>query len=165
MREIESFLDEMKAKATANEPLDFKHTRDRVLALWDRAESEADRSILLGIFSASADCVERAIDKTDLLDKFRNAREADYRSLLVQESLIGEHVCVETLEKVTSREVLAGRMKHDHSLRELAVSRAAVEHPSRLELIEIEIARQSQLISPSPRNKSTLRKLSGLFKK
>ena len=141
-REIEDFIKELKAKQSG-QPLDFRAIRDRVHELWEKSsENEDDRATLLAIFNATAHLVERAIDNPDALKKFRDVREADYRFLLVKESLVGDNVCAETLEKVTRREVLAGRMRHDHTLRELAVTQVAQEHHSRAELIEIDRARR-----------------------
>ena len=92
------------------------------------------------------DLVERNIGPDDL-PLFRETRLKDYRLLLVREALIGENVCVETLDAITRREIEAGRMTPDDELRVVAVAGMATEHSSRAEAIA---AQKPAAIAPPP---------------
>lgn len=91
------------------------------------------RVALLDLFKTTMDIAESTIVPQDL-DVFREARRKNYSSFIVQESLIGENVCIETLHEVTAREVKSGRMAPDHNLRKMAEERIQIPHPSRAEL-------------------------------
>lgn len=115
--------------------LDWRKIREEIHDEHERATTTEERVILLGIFKAVMDLIERSdLDHEDL-EKFREARLTDYRLLIVKEALIGENVCTETLDTVTQREISAGRMSPDDSLRETAVVGMAAPHLSRVELI------------------------------
>jgi hypothetical protein len=131
-------LEQVQAMVQQGGPFDFKAMRDRIHEEADRTTSAHERVILLKIFNASADNVERELARQDdaaALTEFRKVREADYRFLIVKECLVGENICSDTLLDVTSREIAAGRMTAEHALRTLARNRVAEPHPSRDELV------------------------------
>src|SRR5260221_1018087 len=98
-------------------PLDWRKVREEIHDEHERAVTSDERATLLQIFGLVMDLVERqaALNAEDL-KQFRNAREADYRLLIVKEALVGENVCTETLDVITPREDAAGRMTADHEL-------------------------------------------------
>jgi hypothetical protein len=115
-------------------PLEWTKIREEIHDEHERAETMEERVILLEIFKAVMDQVERAGLTTDDLTTFRAARLKDYRLLIVRECMIGENVSTETLDAVTQREVAADRMAPDDELRQLAVKGMAAPHLSPAEL-------------------------------
>jgi len=83
-----------------------------------------------------------AQNEGELLENFRKAREQDYKVCIVQECTVGlkspggGDVSVERLMAVTNREIAAGRMSEQHSLRQIAVEGAAAPHLSDAQLVE-----------------------------
>ena len=81
-------------------------------------------------------------NQTQLLEDFRNARTQDYKIFILQECTVGldspwrwrrlHRVATMT---VTNREIAAGRMTEDHSMRKIAVEGAAAPHLSHAELL------------------------------
>ena len=106
---------------------------------WKTAGTTDHRVALLAAFKATMDIAETTIAPDDL-QKFRDAREKHYKSFIVEETLVGQNVCTETLDAVTRREVEAGRMSANDPLRKGAEAAMAEPHLSRAEL-EV-IARQ-----------------------
>ena len=104
-------------------------------AEFGRADTSEYRAALLQIFKSVMDMVESTLGDDDL-EKFRTARRQHYKTFVVQESVIDGNVCVETLNEVTGREIAAGRMPPDHSLRQLAEQGMAAPHFSRAELLQ-----------------------------
>lgn len=92
------------------------------------------RDALLNVFKTTMDIAEKTVAAEDL-EKFREARARHYKSFLLQEALVEENVCVETLYQVTEREIATGRMLPDDSLRRIAEQGMAAPHMSRAELI------------------------------
>ena len=101
-----------------------------------RAESEVHRAALLEMFKATMDVAEQSIQADDL-EKFRTARLQHYRTFIVQECLVGSNVCTESLFKVTTREVEAGRMAADDELRKTAEMAIVAPHHTRAELLDM----------------------------
>jgi hypothetical protein len=99
------------------------------------------RVALLQMFKTTMDIAETTIAPEDL-ETFRKARRKHYHSFIVQEALVGENICTETLDAVTQREIAADRMAPDDSLREIAVRGMAAPHLSRAELIAMEAKRR-----------------------
>lgn len=108
-----------------------------------RVQTEDSRSALLATFKAVMDIAETTVPQ-EQLSAFQEARYKHYSSFIVQEALVGQNVCTETLYAVTSREVNAGRMAPDHKLRIAAESGMAAPHLSRAELIEAAAAQESK---------------------
>lgn len=98
------------------------------------AESEEKRVALLAVFKATMDIAEGTIAQGDL-ERFRDARSKHYKSFLVQECLVGQNVCTETMYAVVQREVAAGRMAPDDTLRKTAEAAMAAPHFTRAELL------------------------------
>ena len=76
------------------------------------------------------------------LSIFQETRRKHYSSFIVEEALVGENICVETLYAITSREVEAGRMAPDHNVRKAAEMGVAEPHMSRAELVQIASAQE-----------------------
>lgn len=99
------------------------------------AETEDKRVALLAAFKATMDVAESNIAPEDV-ERFRDARSKNYNIFIVQECLVGQHVCTETMYTVTGREVAAGRMAPDDTLRETAEAAMAAPHLTRAELLD-----------------------------
>ena len=80
------------------------------------------------------DIAETTVAPEDL-KTFQGARLKHYKTFIVQEALVGENVCVETLNAITQREIAAGRMTPDEELRKTAEMGMAAPHLSRAELM------------------------------
>jgi hypothetical protein len=129
---VAELLMELKSQRS----LDWKATRERIHDEFDAAETENEREALLGVFQAVMDQVERAgIVEPENIPAFNQARLRDYSLLIVKECVVGENVCTQTLDRVTRREVEAGRMEPDHELRRAAIEGLNTEHFTRAELI------------------------------
>ena len=98
------------------------------------ADTEAKRVALLAVFKATMDIAESNVAAEDI-EKFRDARSKHYKSFLVQECLVGEDVCTETMFAVTAREISAGRMSANDSLCQLVEAAMAAPHLTRAELL------------------------------
>ena len=80
-----------------------------------------------------------SVEKTISLEErenFKYIRWWHYRNYLLQEVLVGQDLCVETLYAVTEREIAAGRMEPADRLRDIALRGMAQPHLTRAELIE-----------------------------
>jgi hypothetical protein len=143
------------------EPINWPQIREEIHDEYDRTTTAEERVILLELFKATMDLVERqsvsAMVDAETLDQFRNAREADYRLFILKESLVGENVSVDLLDAVTRREVAAGRMAMDHSLRQLAEEGMASPHLSPDELRAMDAQKRAPTVSRWRRAFSWLR--------
>ena len=132
--------------------LDFPGIRQEILHEYDKAATAEDRVLCLAMFKVVMDTVERQLENRaqqgnfppTQLAKFKEARRNDYQSLIAQEALVGENVCVETLDAITQREIAAGRMAEDNSLRKIAADGMRAPHLTRSELLAIEAEKQQQ---------------------
>ena len=102
------------------------------------------RCALLDMLKSTFQLVEVTIAEEDL-DLFRTTNRKVYISHLVEESLVGENVCTETINSVLDREVEAGRMKNDDELRLNMRLALYAPHHSRTELMNI--ANNQKLLS------------------
>lgn len=91
---------------------------------------------LLTLFTSVMDIAETTVvpENEQII---REARDKQYNSLILQECLVGENFCVETLYAVTSREISAGRMDESNRLRQVALDGTSAPHLSRAELITV----------------------------
>lgn len=102
-----------------------KSYRDEIVELNRVAETDEEQSALLFAFNALIDNVaERGLLDKDALERLGAVREADYRAMLVVQSLIGDQIDPDRLEYVTRREVEAGRLRADDEFRKHAVAGA-----------------------------------------
>lgn len=142
---IERLLNEMKA-ATSFSGATAMDMRERIVKEFQAAVTGEQRSTLLAMFTALMDQVDRHLagqaDQAEVLAKFRDARAYEYKSLIYQECIVGldtpvvgGDISVEMLKFVTDREIAAGRMTEDHSVRKIAVEGAAAPHLSHAELL------------------------------
>jgi hypothetical protein len=136
-------LERLKA-IPSDTPLDIKKIRDEIHQECERATTAEERVSLLQIFNAVMDRVERGGLSPEDLEKFKAARLADYRLLLVKESLIGENVSPDLLYQATEREVAAGRMAPDDGLRQTAIEGMGTAHPSPAELLAMAEKRKTR---------------------
>jgi len=159
-------VDTLIAELQSGASFDIGTTRNKILAEFDAATSAEDRGRLLAVFKAVMDMTERnliANNKAEMLPDFQKAREKDYKILIVQECTVGlaspggGDVSIERMMAVTNREIAAGRMTEQHSLRQIAVQGAAAPHLSDAELVE----KHRKLQQPPTLGQ----KLKGLFRK
>ena len=99
-----------------------------------RATTEDQRVALLALFKSTMDIAETTVAPEDL-ERFQDARLKQYKLFIGQEALVGENICIETLQAITQREIAAGRMAPDDGLRKLAEMGMAAPHLSRAKLM------------------------------
>jgi hypothetical protein len=185
-------IESLKNDLLAAKNIDPAAVRERIYREFDAATTSAQRGTLLAIFKAVMDNVERNLaarpDQAQLLKDFREARAKDYNIFIAKECtvgldtpVVGGDISVDKLMEVTNREVEAGRMTEDHSLRKGALEAAAAPHHSHAELVEKHARLQAQAAAqpaapaaqPAADRASTSyavgsmlgRKLKGLFRK
>jgi hypothetical protein len=123
-------LTEHPAHALAN----WREIVQEIDSEWNSAKTTEYRVALLHMFKATMDIAEATIVPDDL-QTFREAQRKHYHSFIVQEALVGNNICTETLFATTEREIAAGRMSPDDSLRQSAVTAMAAPHLSHAELL------------------------------
>jgi hypothetical protein len=139
---IQSIVDELTSAKT----FDIVDARAKVQRAFDGATTIEQRGRVLAMFKAVTDQADRHTaaypDRAQVLADFRQAVAQDYKIFIVQEStvgldtpVVGGDVSIEMLMAVTNREIAAGRMTEDHSLRKIAVEGAAAPHLSHAELV------------------------------
>lgn len=124
----ELLIDELSTHPVGK-PFDFNYWRERFQRLLAEPLDWATREPLLQAYSETLNAVERSLiaqghDPTD----FRNAREADWRALCLEEALhrsTNDLVEPDDLNEIVQREVSAGRLG-ESSFTQLAASAAAV---------------------------------------
>ena len=153
---------------------DIVDVRAKIGREFDAALTSEERGKVLAIFTATMDQAERHLvklgDQAELLANLRNAWAQDHKIFIVQECTVGldspggGDISVEMLLAVTNREIAAGRMTEDHSMRKIAVESAAAPHLSHAELIakHAELKQKSQK-GDEVASKKLLRKLKMLF--
>jgi hypothetical protein len=118
--------------------------RNKIHEEFDAAKTSEERGALLALFKATFDITESHLAKNspEKLAEFQKARAQDYNLFLVKECTVGldspggGDVSVEMLRAATDREVAAGRMTEDHTLRKLAVEGCVAPHLTHAQLIE-----------------------------
>jgi hypothetical protein len=152
---IESLVKEIEA-ATSH---DLEKIRLRVEEEFFAAKTSDERSQVLGVFRATTDRLERHLARGGYEKELAGLREAnayEYKSLLYQECLIGgdspggSDVSVEMLKAVTDREIAAGRMTEDHSVRKTAKTASAAPYLTHAELLA-KHARLQAGATPTPK--------------
>lgn len=182
--EVKGLLEELRSAAS----FDISEVRAKIERAWKASTTSDQRGTVLAMFKAVMDATERNLQShgdAKLLEDFRKAREQDYKIFIVEECTVGldspggGNVSVEALMAVTNREIAAGRMTEDHSLRKIAVQGAAAPHLSHAELVaqhaklKAEAAREAPPMRAAPSSTSraylvgaTLGKtLKGLFRR
>jgi len=140
----------LQTDAASGRELDFKAIREEIHETSERTDSAEERVILLQVFNSVMDMVERSGNiLPGQLETFQATRATDYNLLLMREVLVGENVSVELLNAVTQREVAAGRMAEDHSLRDLALTSIKEPYQTVQQLMVIEQERLAAL-QPKP---------------
>jgi hypothetical protein len=122
----ELLIDELSTHPVG-QPFDFKHWRERFQTLFAEPLDWETREPLLKAYANTLDFVERSLvsqglDPTD----FRNAREADWRTLCIQEALHRSKTDLfapDDLNEIVQREVSAGRLE-ESSFTQLAADGA-----------------------------------------
>jgi hypothetical protein len=124
-------------------PADWVQLRAQIFREHMRATTTEERVALLKAWHASMNLLQVLLDRTasaEEADRFNAAWLADYRELLVQETLVGANICASLLDEVTRREVAAGRLASDDALRQVAERTVAAPHYSRTELVSPGVA-------------------------
>lgn len=93
------------------------------------------REALLQMFKTTMDIAATTV-APESLETFRESRRRQYHSHIIQEVLVEENICIESLFAVTAREIAAGRMTEDNNLRKLAVAGYTAPHLTRAQLEE-----------------------------
>lgn len=99
-----------------------------------RAQTQDQFGAIHSVFRTVTD-IAIAAASGDLKTRLIEAQELDYKSCLVEECCVNGNVSIDDLVVATSREIAAGRMKPDHSLRKLAEMGMAAPHLSREQLL------------------------------
>jgi len=100
---------------------DWQGCREDIHREFEKAQTFEQRGVLLAIYHAMMNIVEKNLIAPSDVETFKKARDQDYCLFIAKESTQGENVNSEILEQVTRREVQAGRMSPDHQLRKLAL--------------------------------------------
>lgn len=184
---IENLTNELRSAKT----FDLPGARAKIGKVFDVAVTIDQYGKVLAIFKAIMDEGERHLtsrgDLAELLEDFRKARVQDYKVFIAQECTLGLHspgggqISVDMLMAVTNREIAAGRMNEDHSMRKIAVEGAAVPHFSHAQMLaddaKVREEAAQSTVAPTPKTKpgsasvsyalgATLgKKLKGLFRK
>lgn len=94
----------------------------------DDPNKEFKRVALLGVFKAAMDAAETTIHP-DGLDNFREARRKHYSSFIYQEATLGpDNIDAAKLYELTNREIAAGRLLPDSSMRRIALQAMEEEY-------------------------------------
>lgn len=142
-----SSLVELLKNHPTDAALDWRQIREDIHTEHETASTE-ERVILLGLFAALMDLVERNVQANEELQKFREIRSQDYNLLIVKEAMVGDNVCAQTLHTITGREIDAGRMQSDHELRRTAVQAISEPFKSRAALIvEASVAHARRMLA------------------
>lgn len=104
------------------EPLDWAMLQMQLDAEHAKAESTRERENLLALFTVMADMVERIDTTADTSADFQEERQRSYQRLLLREACLGGRLCPKTLNDVTAREVMKGRMLQDDPMRLTAIA-------------------------------------------
>lgn len=97
---------------------------------WEKADTEEKRVNLLNIFDLAHRALLPAIQDLALKKRIEESRSTIYKTFILSECLIGEHVSTQRLDRVTQREIAANRMTRDHELRKIAETALAAPHLS-----------------------------------
>lgn len=142
-----SSLVELVQNHPTDAALDWRQIREDIHTEHETASTE-ERVILLGLFTALMDLVERNVQAAEELQNFREIRAKDYNLLIVKEAMVGDNVCSQTLHTITGREIDAGRMQTDHDLRRTAVQAIAGPFKSRAALtVDASIAHARRMLA------------------
>lgn len=88
-------------------------------AEFGNAKTVESRVALLAAFNVAMDGVEATPPRFNL-ETFRTVRLLQYDALLMREAMVDEGDSTETLDRITKREIAAGRMSSDNQLRKIA---------------------------------------------
>ena len=77
------------------------------------------RVVLLAAFKVAMDGVESTAPRLNL-ETFRAVRLLQYDALLMREAMADKGHCTETLDRITTREIAAGRLASDSALRKIS---------------------------------------------
>lgn len=121
-------LADLITRIQSKESFDARSLQREISALWDEVDAEEDRVTLLAVHKSVMDLIERSAGFSgEALKRFQGAREGEYRLFLMKEAMLdGENVDPGELDRITAREVAAGRMSAESEYRELARAAGAV---------------------------------------
>lgn len=121
-------LEQLIARIQSGEPIDARQTQRDLSALWELMTTERDRVNFLEVHRIVMDLFERTGGLApDDLSRLKGAREAEYRLFLTREAMSAEgNVDPNELDRITRREVEAGRMSANSDFRQLAADAGLV---------------------------------------
>lgn len=130
-------LDKIEAGYADGKPLDFRVIRELVHTSYDQAVDNKEREALLETYWITMRFVEKTLPPESRVS-FKEVCDQDYLLLLLKEVLIGVNVSTELMYTVTQREVKAGRMAEDSTIRLAAIHAMDLPYYSVKELLKIE---------------------------
>jgi hypothetical protein len=127
---VDSRVAELVLELGGHQPgasIDVRGFRDRIVSLHKQVETDQDRSDLLQAFFALMALVERsAVSQGQDAMSIRGLRDADHRLMLLLEAQIDGNVDPDLFARVTSREVLAGRLSANDEFHHIATAASTV---------------------------------------
>jgi hypothetical protein len=170
---IDALINEMKTAKS----FDVVDIREKIQREFDAAQTSEQRATVLALFKAAMDQVERHLTgqgHAELLANLQKARAQDYKIFTLREStvgldtpVVGGDVSVDMLMAVTNREIAAGRMTEDHSMRKIAVEGAAAPHLSHVQLLakHAKLKEDAAKSKADPTAQTFGQKLKGFFRR
>jgi len=117
----------------------WRQIRVRIHDEFEQAGSSEQRAALLALNQSLMNMAEKAINPKEL-ENFREIRGHSYSLLIVKECMVNDQVSTKTADAVIRREVTAGRMAPNHSLRDLKQMQAFAAHLTRTRLLAQQLA-------------------------
>ncbi len=114
-------LDKFQSAIAQGEALDWSMLHIQLDEEHARAQTTRERENLLALFTVMADMVERIDSTADTLADLQEVRRRSYQCLLLREACLDGLLCAKTLNVVTAREVIKGRMLQDDPMRQAAI--------------------------------------------
>ncbi len=124
-------LQQLIARLQTTEAINLSAVRAEIAEIWPRLQTEPDRLALLELREHFMDFVERSLSHdAERLAQVRKARAAEYQLFLTKEAMLdGSNVDPAELDRVTAREVAAGRLAPDSEYRAFASAAGKVLAP------------------------------------
>lgn len=103
---------------------DWRGYRDEIAELHKRASTEEEYVTLLEDFAALAGYAEQEFE-SEVFERLKPVMRSEYKMFLNMEAMENGNIVAVKLERITRREVGAGRLNADDGLRQLAVDSAS----------------------------------------
>jgi TPR repeat protein len=178
MKRSDAAIQNLANELTSAKNFNVADARAKIQKAWAATTTSDQRGRVLAIFKVVMDEAEQRLvglgdDKGELLADFQKARVQYCNLFILEECTVGldspggGDVSIELLMTVTNREIAAGRMTEDHSMRKIAVEGATAPHFSHAELLakhaKLKEAARKPKAAPAP--KTVGEKLKSLFRR